>query len=586
LPVPDAIEGNLGTKINEPEEPTREDGYTFTGWFDAENGAVKFSWPYTLAGDLTMHAQWRDDTLPPPPQYTISFDSHEGTAVSPVTGDEGKAVTEPAEPERAGYRFLGWFPTANGGAKYDWPHPLSADVTMHAQWIQQHTITFETYGGLPVPKAITGDTGTAVTKPADPKRTGYRFLGWFPTATGGAAYTWDHVLSADVTMHAQWMRQYTITFEPHGGLPVPAAVTGDTGAKVKEPAEPKRTGYRFLGWFDGDGAAYTWDHTLTADVTMHAQWVRQYTITFDSHGGSPVPAALTADTGTPVKEPAEPTRDGYRFLGWFPTASGGAAYTWDHTLTADVVMHAQWIERYTISFDGHGGSPVPAALTADTGTLITKPDPKKAGYRLLGWFSEESKGTEYTVWPHELTGNVAMHAQWVKQWTITFNSHEGTEVLPVTADEGAEVPEPVVKPTLKDYEFQGWFDQENGGTKHNWSQALTGDITVHAQWTPKVGFGIGIIKPDGSTFGMDETITISKGAAAEHETSFTAKVESESGYTVVQWYLNGGPLGKAGEPKSMTIEAENYAVGKYYLVAVVEKNGVYYSTDIYFTVTD
>jgi uncharacterized repeat protein (TIGR02543 family) len=74
----EAIQGNLGTAVNAPDEPTRNGGYIFTGWFDAENGVVKFSWPYVLVKDVTMHAQWRDDAKPPPVQYTVSFESNGG----------------------------------------------------------------------------------------------------------------------------------------------------------------------------------------------------------------------------------------------------------------------------------------------------------------------------------------------------------------------------------------------------------------------------------------------------------------------------------------------------------------------------
>jgi hypothetical protein len=526
-----AIEGKLGTAVNAPAEPTRNDGYSFTGWFDAETDGVLYTWPYTLAADLTMHAQWQDNTEPPPVQYTITFDSHEGSPVpNAVTANEGTKVNAPADPAKTGgYRFLGWFSEAKGGTEYtDWPHTLTADVTMHAQWVKQWTLSFDGHGGLPVPAAVTADEGETVPKPgSDPKRAGYKFLGWFSAEKDGTEYTvWPHTLTADVTMHAQWEAdavpppvQYTITFNSHEGSVV-EAVTRAAGTAVKKPADPTRTGgYRFLGWFPtaSGGTAYTWDHTLTGDVTMHAQWIQQFTITFESHGGLPVPAAVTGDKGAKVPIPTEPARtDGYRFLGWFPAASGGTAYAWPYTLTGDVTMHAQWMQQFTVTFNSHGGSPVPEAVTEDTGTKVNAPaEPKRANYKFQGWWTAASSGTKYT-WPYELTGNIEMHAQ----------------------------------------------------------------------WTPEVTFGVGLVDitdEDGGILDQSKTITIYKDSN-HGETSFTATVAG--GYTVVQWYLNGGPLGNQGEQKPMTINAAAYAVGNYYLVVSVEKDDAYYSTSINFTVAD
>jgi uncharacterized repeat protein (TIGR02543 family) len=311
----------------------------------------------------------------------------------------------------------------------------------------------------------------------------------------------------------------TITFESHEGSPVPDAITGNMGTKVNAPADPKRAGYTFLGWFDKEsgGAKFAWPHTLAGDVIMHAYWQDdtlppppQYTITFDSHEGSPV-EAITGAAGTAVKKPDNPTRNGYTFRGWFPTASGGTAYTWDHTLTANITMHAQWVRQYTITFDSHGGSPVPDAVTADEGTAVPKPaDPKRA-----------------------------------------------------------------------DYDFAGWFSAASGGAPYSWPHTLTGDVTMHAQWMPEVSFGVTVKDQDGSILDLDGTITIYKDGN-HGDINFTATVNG--GYGDVQWYLNGGPLGGAGT--SMTINAKDYKTGNYYLGISVSKGGVYYSTNIYFTVKD
>ena len=223
---------------------------------------------------------------PEPARYTISFDSHGGSGVAAITGDEGAKVEEPAAPTKEGKTFTGWYSAAEGGTLYAWPHTLEADVTMHARWQDntqppvQHTITFNSHDGSPV-EDITADAGTLVAQPGDPAKEGYAFAGWYSAETQGTLYTWPHTLTGDVTMHARWRdtalpppAQHTITFDSQEGSAVDP-VTADAGTQVAKPGEPLREGYAFQGWYDAasGGTEYTaWPHTLTGDVTMYAHW--------------------------------------------------------------------------------------------------------------------------------------------------------------------------------------------------------------------------------------------------------------------------------------------------------------------------
>jgi uncharacterized repeat protein (TIGR02543 family) len=164
------------------------------------------------------------------------------------------------------------------------------------------------------------------------------------------------------------------------------------------------------------------------------------------------------------------------------------------------------------------------------------------------------------------------------QHTITFDSHGGSAVEAITADTGTKVPKPA-DPTKANHDFAGWFDA--AGAAYTWDQGLTGDVTLYAQWQPKVSFEVTIENQDGNILDQNEPITIFKGGAGGDD-SFTATVSS--GYADAKWYLNGIPLGGSGT--SMTINAKDYKTGSHYLGVSVEKDGVYYSTDIYFTVEE
>ncbi|MFR3980863.1 MAG: InlB B-repeat-containing protein [Oscillospiraceae bacterium] len=150
------------------------------------------------------------------------------------------------------------------------------------------------------------------------------------------------------------------------------------GEKAIEPDVPSRQGYQFTDWYLDD-TKYDFNTAVTKDMTLTARWtVNQYTITFDTDGGSAI-APITQDYGTQITAPADPTREGYTFIGWDKAIPA--------TMPAeDLTVTAQWrINQYTITFDTGGGSAI-APITQDYGTQITAPaDPTREGYTFIGW---------------------------------------------------------------------------------------------------------------------------------------------------------------------------------------------------------
>ena len=105
------------------------------------------------------------------------------------------------------------------------------------------------------------------------------------------------------------------------------------------------------------------------------------TVTFQSEGGSEVASQIRANT--PADQPADPTKEGYTFIGWY---NGEEKWNFADTVATDLTLTAKWqLNRYTITFDTAGGSEV-APITQDYGTTITAPaNPTKTGYTFAGW---------------------------------------------------------------------------------------------------------------------------------------------------------------------------------------------------------
>ena len=154
-------------------------------------------------------------------------------------------------------------------------------------------------------------SGTLATRPDAPAATpGYTFGGW--NKADGTA--WDYAsdkVTDNITLYAKWAANtYTITFDTAGGSEI-APITQDCGTVITAPEAPTREGYTFIGW---DKEIPT---TMPAEnMTVTAQWeINQYTITFDTNGGSEI-APITQDYGTVITAPEAPEREGYTFIGW------------------------------------------------------------------------------------------------------------------------------------------------------------------------------------------------------------------------------------------------------------------------------
>ena len=247
--------------------------------------------------------------------------------------------------------------TGTPGTTTNTPNPNGTPVTV--------TYAYGALGGTYATQIVQAGE-TAITAPADPTREGYTFI------------SWDKAIPAtmpaeNMTLTAQWrINQYTITFDTDGGSAI-APITQDYGTAITAPAAPTKTGYTFAGWDRAIPA------TMPAgDMTIKANWaVNQYTISFDTDGGSAI-APITQGYGTAITAPAAPTKPGYTFAGWdteIPTTMPAE----DLTLTA----------RWTAC--NHANSGNKPTCTADATCTVCGGTIEKLGHDWGDWTPSSNK---------------------------------------------------------------------------------------------------------------------------------------------------------------------------------------------------
>ena len=185
--------------------------------------------------------------------------------------------------------------------------------------------------------AFTAPASDGLTRPDG--NTGSYFM-WLDG--NGKSYEPGDSVPADVTeLTVQWTAPtYTVTLNAGDGTINSGNVTSYTyGVGATLPTDVTRTGYTFKGWYDNENLTSSpvtaISNTETGNKEYWAKWeINQYTITVKPENGK-ADITITQDYGTPITAPADPTREGYTFIGWdreIPT-----------TMPAeDMTVTAQW----------------------------------------------------------------------------------------------------------------------------------------------------------------------------------------------------------------------------------------------------
>jgi uncharacterized repeat protein (TIGR02543 family) len=374
-------------------------------------------------------------------EFKISFDSNGGSLVEPIITDGVSSITTPKDPVKEGFTFAGWYWDNNTFRELFTINSLldrgiTNDLTVYAKWSVDETyvpigsvkVTFNTQGGTDVSPTFVLP-GRTILIPSTTKE-GYTLDGWYTSVNGGVTLDerWsftNNSVNNDITLYAKWnINAYTITFDTNGGTNL-NTVTQNFNTSLNIPNNTTKTGYSFIGWFEDDNLSIPFDleKMPSRDFTLYAKWtINEYTITFDSNGGTEV-ISITQDYASEVVEPNEPTREGYTFEGWFTNSALINAYALTTMPAQDITLYANWtIITYTITYELNEGINHSNNLSSfNVESSINLLEPTKIGHTFEGWYIDdvfsEDVITNIKIGTIE---NITLYAKWsINQYTIT-----------------------------------------------------------------------------------------------------------------------------------------------------------------------
>ena len=214
-----------------------------------------------------------------------------------------------------------------------------------------HSFTFRV-GDQTVSEQILGDR-EALVAPASPEKEGYYFDGWFAGETRWTAFgtALEVTQTEETTLTARFIQARYVYFQQDGrtiytvqGKPGDTVETDQANGAVALSATQMLRGWTQDGTPVNAVTLGDEDIVLRADVT-EGSWLR-----FHENGGSyTAPVFYLSE---PTVRPADPTRDGYHFAGWFDQA-GDAEFTFGTPLTGTVDLYAKWTPGtapYTVTY--------------------------------------------------------------------------------------------------------------------------------------------------------------------------------------------------------------------------------------------
>ncbi|EDF4964713.1 LPXTG cell wall anchor domain-containing protein [Listeria monocytogenes] len=208
-----------------------------------------------------------------------------------------------------------------------------------------------------------------------------------------------------------------------------------------------------------------------------------YNVTFNIDGNTSEVKTVTEEDLIP--EPANPTKQGYTFDGWYDAETGGTK--WDFTTgqmpANDLMLYAHFsVNSYQVNFY-IDGAVMNEAVVYDT--LLNEPTaPTKQGYTFDGWYDAETGGNKWDFKTMKMPANdVTLYAHFtVSSYQVNFDIDGAVTNEAIVYDTLLNEP---ATPTKQGYTFDGWYDAETGGNKWDFKtmKMPANDVTLYAHFT-------------------------------------------------------------------------------------------------------
>jgi len=330
---------------------------------------------------------------------------------------------------------------------------------------------------------------------------GYVFDAWYTSLSMNEKFTLEKMPGHDVTIYANWIVGRKVTFDANAkdgsvNIGYIYLANGKTFGFYGKLPTPVREGHTFNGWYtDPDAGIVVTEETpfsSSTEMTLYAHWtVNEYTIQFESNGGSKVPAIKYKYGENIILPYYNVKKDGFVLEGWYLNELCTEKVTFSKMPANNLILYANWVASFRVALKctGCGNLDTETIYLAPGmtyGSLFENselPEPTKEGHTFKGWFTEEVGGTQIQATDSfSGTGPISIYAQWkVNRYSISYNTNGGTAVPSKKYDYGETITTPT-NVEKEGYTFDGWFLESGLIHAMNLTTMPARDLTLYARW--------------------------------------------------------------------------------------------------------
>ena len=609
----DSVAGDTATRLN--ANTFARDHYTFIGWAKEHHGEKVFDDKAEITENLadeegeivTLYAVWQ------PIEYDITYVNAENGAFPSISSEEmeytiikndnvkkytaNDLMIELEDITCKGYELTDIQCTGGTISTVDDKYVINiptgdsfpTSLTITGEWEPiTYTVEFDRNGGTwknnysanLINKEYNITTGYNNLPTDYIERKYYQFLGW------NVAFDTDCSVLTEVTeipkgsygnatATAVWNPvDFNIDVDLDGGTiakSIPSTYNNETVFDLG--CTPIKEGHTFTGWeivadgFDNNGN-FPEEKVINfvindnfGDVKLTATFkINQYTISFDTDGGSEIPSEVQ-DFGTLISEPDEdPVKEGYNFIGWYDEDGNEFLFNEDAKVPAeDVTIYAKWeIQTFDVVFETDGGSTVETQVieygnVAERPQNPTKPDNGDTKYRFLGWFSDEELTTAFDF-STPIKENKTIYAKWVeyteaeplKLYNVSYKTNANSEETFSIGDfaNGEQIILPSVPDDIINHKvFQGFIIKGDTSVIYNANDVFTinGIDDEEGNPLPVILIALWDVERHTVTFLDDDGKTeIAPKQEIEYNKRATAPSPEKRGFIFKGWFAEDG----------------------------------------------
>ncbi len=225
-----------GENVSVPDEPVK-DGYVFKGWYTDENYTSIYDFSKPIDGETSVYAYFKA-------LYNVSF-LVDGEAVSLQSVEEGCTATAPADPEKEGYAFIGWYLDEALTAEYDFAG-VQADLAVYAGFIKTYVVSFMVDENVYATQTV--KIGENVVPENTPEKDYAIFKKWCIDEECTFQFDFATPIYEDTVVYAYFVDAYKVNYADEEGNVLFTTLV-EVGATPTRPVDPEKEGYKLLGWY-------------------------------------------------------------------------------------------------------------------------------------------------------------------------------------------------------------------------------------------------------------------------------------------------------------------------------------------------